>query len=505
MHNFVFFKSPKNIQKLLIKFKSIDSKILDDQGLSKAVKLANFTLKKTPGYKKYLKENKFKHQKITKSNFKKLPLVSKNEYLKKTEYKQLFPIGGLEKVTTISSTSGSTGEPFYFPRGEEQDQQYQFVAEMFLKNQFEIDKYSSLAINGFGLGIWIGGIYTYKNFNVLAQKGYKIAMAPAGTNKEIFLKTIKKQAYLFDQVILMGYPPFIKDVIDEAPDYGIDFKKYKIKIMTATESFTENFRDYLCSKTGIDPLTDIINIYGSVEFGTMSHETSLTNLIRRRLLKNKKAYKAIFGETNLLPTLVQYYPHIVYFEQFEDEVLATGYGSSFPLIRYKFHDRGGVISFNEMIKKLKENNIDIYKEAKKVKIDKQILKLPFVFVHERSDFVVVVRGANIYPQNIKNALTKKSLIDKVTGRFVMQKLEDKKLNERLCVHVELQRDISISKKLENSIVEAIIESLIKDNSEYNYLYNLEGAKKLRPIVDLHKFEDPKYFKRDVIKQKWVKN
>src|SRR5258708_2420056 len=244
MKDFKHFTPPKSVKDSIQKLKTKKPKYWETNGEKTAVKLANYALKNVPAYKKFINDKNIKLTKIRNINdLKKLPLIDKKEYLQKYLFKDLFPKNGIDLVTTISSTSGSTGEPFYLPRGEEQDGQYEYVAEVFLTNQFEIDKNRTLGIIGFGLGIWIGGIFTYKNLNKISQKGYRLALAPIGTNKEIFLKSFVKMADLFDQVILMGYPPFIKSVIDEGINRKIDWRKYNLKIFVATEGFSEKFRD----------------------------------------------------------------------------------------------------------------------------------------------------------------------------------------------------------------------------------------------------------------------
>ncbi len=503
-NSFQFFKPILSIDKTLSDLKTKPSLYWEKRGERMALDLFKFAQDKVPAYQKFLSEKNILASDIKNINdFKKLPPVDKHSYVNAFPYEELLLNQDISKITTFSSTSGSTGEPTYFPRGEEQDWQYEHIVELFLKNQFEIDNKKTLGVIGFGLGIWIGGIFTYKNFNNIARKGYPLALAPVGTNKDIFLKTIKKVGSSFDQIILMGYPPFIKDVIDEAEEYGIDWSDYSIKVMTATESFSEQFREYIARKAKIkNPLTDILNIYGSVELGTMAHETPMANFIRGMAVKNKKIFKEIFPEAILLPTLAQYHPHLTYFEEENGELFASGFASSFPLIRYRFFDKGTVIPFDTMVSKLNSVGIDIIKEAEKANIEKTILKLPFVCVYERSDFVVVLRGANIYPENIKTALQDKGLEKFVTGKFTMIKKEDKKLNDFLEINVELKRNVESNGDLKKRIEKIVINTLRKINSEFNYLYTLEGNK-LTPNMILYPHGHPKYFGVS-IKQKWVK-
>ena len=428
-------------------------------------------------------------------------------YLRKYDYLDLFPNRDISRATTFSATSGSTGEPFYFPRGEEQDSQYEYVAELFLKNQFNIESKTTLGLLGFGLGIWIGGIFTYKNFNKIAQKGYNLSLIPVGPNKELYLKSLEKFGRLFDQVLLLGYPPFIKDVIDEAPLYGINWRNYNVKILTATEHFSEEFRKYLAQKTFLkNPYTDIINIYGTVELGTMAHETPLSNLIRKIAVQKPAVFRELFPYMHRVPTLAQYHPSILHFEQVEEEVIASGFGSSIPLLRYRFPDRGGVIPFDKMLKKLNTGGIDILQIARAAKIEHTIFRLPFVYVYERSDFATTLFGINIYSEYIRNALSHRTVRGYVTGKSTMITKNDKNQDQFLEVNVELKKDIKPTRELRKLTQKAIIRILMLNSTEYQYLYNNDPKtyeKRLTPHIILWPYEHPTYFSIGT-KQRWVK-
>lgn len=474
------------------------------RGDAMALRLFRYAYDTTPAYKAWLKKHEVNPASIrTIEDFKRLPMTDKSSYLRAYEYCSLFPRRDVSDITTISATSGSTGEPFYFPRGEEQDWQSEYVAEIFLRNQFDIARKNTLVVVGFGMGIWIGGILTYKYFNRLADKGYHLSVAPVGTNIELFLKTVKQFGHLYDQIILIGYPPFIKDVIDEASGYGINWKKYFVKILTAAEGYSEQFRAYLARHAHLkNPLTDTINIYGTVELGTMAHETAFSNLIRRHLADDEGLRREITPHSHGLPTLVQYHPDIVYFEEVEGEVVASGLGSAMPLLRYRFSDRGGVIPFDEMVRKLSEHGIDILREARKAGIAHTIMRLPFVYVGERIDFALVIRGANIYPEEVKTALQHKSLERFITGKFTMVKKENKQMNEYFEINVELKRGVKTSTALAHKIQKTIVDALQKINSEYNDQYQ-SVSKIMTPPVILWPYQDPAYFKTGV-KQKWIK-
>ncbi len=503
-NSFRFFSPPSDMQSVFRELGDKPASFWEARGDEIALRLFEYAAGTTPAYQEFLKSKHINASEIRAiADFKTLPLTDKASYLRAHEYIDLFPNRDVSEITTISATSGSTGEPFYFPRGEEQDWQSEYVGEIFLRNQFEIQDKNNLVVVCFGMGIWIGGILTYKYFNRLAQKGYHVSVAPVGTNIELCLKTIKHFGHLYDQVILVGYPPFVKDVIDEGPASRVDWEKYRMKILTAAEGYTEKFRSYIAQKAFLkNPLTDTVNIYGTVELGTMAHETPMSNLIRRRLAADEKLRRQILPNARELPTLVQYHPDIVYFEEVDGEVAASGLGSSMPLIRYRFSDRGGVIPFDTMIAKLKERGVDIVAEAQAAGIADTIMRLPFVYVGERSDFALVVRGANIYAEEIIAALQHESLEQFITGKFTMLKKENEQMNEYFEVNVELKKGVAPDQSIAQNILTVLVDSLRVGNSEFNDQYQ-SVPDIITPTVVLWPYQDPLYFKTG-IKQKWAK-
>lgn len=500
----LFTKAPEDITTSLKNLKKNHAHYWEERGRAMAMDVYRWATADVPAYKKFLSDWHIRPESIHSiKDFPKLPILDKSNYLLPSNYADLFPKKDFSNITTISATSGSTGESFYFPRSEAQDAQYEYIAELFLRNQFEIHTHKTLGVIGFGLGIWIGGIFTYKTFNKIAAKGYSLSLLPVGPNIDACLKAVKKFAPFYDQIILMGYPPLVKDIIDGGEQYGVNWHKYRIRILMAAEGFSEKFRDYLARKAGLkNALTDTINMYGTVELGTMAHETALTNFIRTIAVEREDVFRAIFPLAYRLPTLAQYHPEIVYFEEVDGEIVGTGYGSEIPLVRYRFPDRGGVIMFDEMIAKLKGAGIDIMNEAKKAKISETIFKLPFVYVYERSDLALILRGANIYPEEIKYALQHGSFENAVTGKFTMAKTEDEQLNAYFEINVELKQGVPPSESLAREIEERVVETLRKRNMEYNDQYQ-SRPEMMRPRVRLWPYQDVKYFQSGS-KQLWTK-
>lgn len=473
-------------------------------GRKRVLMLFHMMSKRVPAYKKFLKEHRINPNSIkTITDFVKLPTIDKDNYLRKYSLEELCWDGDLKnKKWTISITSGSTGDPFYFPREKEQDLQYAAVAEIYLRTNFNIHKQSTLYIDAFPMGAWIGGVFTFEAIRILAERGdYKLSIITPGVYKQEVIKAVRKLSPYFDQTIIGSYGPFLKDIIDDGESEGLNWKKYNIKFIFSAELFTETFRDYVIKKAGLkNPYTDTLNHYGTVDLGTMSHETPISILARRMALKNKKIYKSLFGDITKLPTLTQYIPDLFYFEDVNGSLLCSAF-SGLPLVRYDLKDHGGVISFNDMKKIFSDEGVDLTQEAKRVGIKNTVWELPFVHVYERSDFSVSLYAFQIYPETTRRALQYRELEKYVTGKFTMAVEYTKKQDQKFQINIEMKRDIKQSRELKEKISKYIVKQLIKENSEYKETYREKG-KKIEPHIILWNYEDTTYFKPGT-KQKWV--
>ncbi len=475
------------------------------KGNRKVMKLFRLMSQRVPAYKDFLKINKIDPDKIKSiKDLKYVPPVDKNNYLRKYPLHDLCWDGEFSNNRwVISTTSGSTGEPYYFPRERYQDEQYSITAELYLRNNFNIENKSTLYINGFAMGAWIGGVFTYQAIRYIIEKGnYQLSIITPGIFKREIIKAIQNLGSKFDQIIIGGYPPMIKDTIDDAIDQGLDWSKYNVGFIFSAEGFTESFRDYVIKKTNIRNIyTSTLNHYGSVDLGTMAHETPISILIRRFLVSKPKLYEKVFNNIFHLPTITQYNPNIFYFEEENENLLCSSF-SGIPLIRYDLKDHGGVYTFAEIKAKLKANGIDLAKIINGVDLGKGIWNLPFVYVYERSDFIVKLYGANIYPETVRKSLQENELVSSITGKFTMQIQFDKSHTQYLEVNVELKQSIKETRKLKKNIQKIVVNYLLRENSEYRSNYK-ESPRRQTPKILLWTYEHPHFF-RPGVKQQWVK-
>lgn len=465
-------------------------------------KLFHEMAKRVPAYKKFLFAQKIDPNKIRSfEDLAHVPPIDKINYLRKYPLRELCWDGEFDNGQyNISATSGSTGEPFYFPRTSEQDEQYALLAELYLRTNFSVDKHTTLYINSFPMGVWIGGIFTYAAIRKVAEKKkYPLSIINPGIHKQEVIKAIKRFQGEFDQIIIGGYGPFVKDIIDDGIVAGIDWKKISLGFIFSAEGFSEDFRNFITNKTGVHLLLGTLNHYGTVDLGTMSYETPLAIALRRTALLHPALQKSLFGVDGKLPTLTQYIPELFFFEE-QNGALFCSARSGLPLFRYDLKDRGNVFTYAQAVARGSEVGVDIVTQVKKMGIPKSALwELPFVQVFERSDFSVSFYAFQIYPEVIRRALEK--IKKSITGKFSMHSTFSKSAKPTLIIRIELRPNTKQDARLLKDIQTVIVNQLLKESSEYRETFKEKGAT-IKPSIVLLPYEDPQYF-RPGTKQKWV--
>lgn len=493
------FPSPANFFNALHALKSADWSRREKNYL---LSLFKHMALDVPAYRNFLRTNGTRRDAVRSAeNLSSIPVTTKKDYLKKNTFPDLFWHGSLRSPHVLTATSGSTGKPTYFARSHTVDEQSSLIHELIFRTSSLKKNESTLVIICFGMGVWIGGLITYQAFELMGRRGYPISILTPGINKTEILKALTDLAPQYKQIILAGYPPFLKDVIDEAVAQGIPFNKHHVKLLFAAEAFTENFRDHVTEMVGIkNPLTDAINIYGSADIGTMAFETPISILARRLALKDKKLFADIFGGTTKTPTLAQYVPEFVSFEAPNGEILLSG-DSALPLFRYSIGDHGGVYTFRELIDRFKTHGIDLLKEAQAAGIRKHVYELPFVYVFERIDLATTLYGLQVYPETIKEVLLHKRFVNYLTGKLTLATKYDDNHDQYLEINLEQKPKKEVGKVLAAELLAEIIKDLREKNSEFRELSDFLG-KRAEPKLVFWPYEDPLYFKPG-IKQPWV--
>jgi phenylacetate-CoA ligase len=450
---------------------------------------------KVPAYRAFLDEHGIDPARVTSAaEFARLPMVTKENYIRRHELAALCRGGRLESCDFIAVSSGSTSTPSFWPRSIADELAIATRFEQVFHDSFQADQRRTLAIVCFALGTWVGGMFTANCCRYLAAKGYPITVVTPGSNREEIWRLARELAPRFEQTVLLGYPPFLKDVIDGGSAQGIDWRPLRIKLVMAGEVFSEEWRTLVGERLGsTDWCYDSAALYGTADAGVLGNETPLSIRIRRFLAERPEAARQLFGESRL-PTLVQYDPLARYFETVANAegggqtLLFTG-DNGVPLIRYHIADNGGLIGYDEMLRFLAE-----------LKFDPQadlgghgwrgVHRLPFVYLFGRAGFTVSYFGANIYPENISVGLEQPGIRELVTGKFVLQAKEGLNDAAHLAIAVELAPKVTADEAKGDAIAESILNHLLRLNSEFA---NYAPPEYRKPRVTLHPTGDPEWF------------
>jgi phenylacetate-CoA ligase len=443
-----------------------------------ALSLFHATARDVPAYAELLREAGIAPSSVqSPADWSGVPIATKESYQRQHPLSALCRGGVLSDCDMLAVSSGSTGEPAIWPRfvSDELGTAYRF--EQVLRDGFQAHERRTLAVVCFALGSWVGGMYTTACLRHVAAKGYPLTVVTPGNDKAEILRVLRALGSSFEQIVLCGYPPFLKDVIDGGRADGFDWHARPVKLLMAGEVFSEEWRSVVCDRLGArEPETATASLYGTADGGVLANETPLSIGLRRRLAQAPELARELFGEARL-PTLCQYDPLHRYFEAVAGDLLFSADGG-IPLVRYKILDRGGVFAFRQLVDRLAPE------------LGAGARELPFVYVFGRSSFALSFYGANVYPENVAVGIEQPAFLATVSGKFVLQVLHDADQNPSLDVAVELLPGQAASAQLASDLATSIQRELERLNSEFK---NYAPEPRRRPSVRLLPHAEPGHF------------
>jgi phenylacetate-CoA ligase len=463
---------------------------LHEDAFARALGLFHDAAARVPAYARFLEEHGVSPAAIrTRAEFERLPTPTKENYYRRHALPALCRDGRLEHSDFVAVSSGSTGEPAIWPRFVTDELGTAQRFEQVLGDAFRARERRTLGVICFALGSWVGGMYTTAACRHVAAKGYPLTLVTPGNNVLEILRVVRALAPHFDQTVLFGYPPFLKDVIDAGRADGIAWRDQRVRLVTAGEVFSETWRELVAERMGSPELAfSTASLYGTADGGVLANETPLSITIRRFFAAHPALSRELFAEPRL-PTLCQYDPCHRYFEADGGELLFTGDGGA-PLVRYRILDRGGVVGYEAMLAFCREHGADPFATLGPVPARAQ----PFVFVFGRTGFAVSYYGANVFPENVAPGLEAPDIAPNVTGKFVLEAARGGDENVELRLSVELLPAREPNDELGRAVARAVRNEIERQNSEYRN-YVPEGHR--TPVVVLLPHGHPDYFAKGV--------
>ncbi len=452
-----------------------------EQGGKNALKLFHAAAERVPAYRDFLRKARIDHGKVrTVQDFSGVPVTTPENYIAAYPMTARAWDGKLDGARLIAASSGTKGEPKFWPRGTEQELEAALIHEVLYRTYFNIHKRSTLLLIGFPMGVYVSGIATVLPSWLVSLRGYRMTMMSVGNNKAEMLRAVRELSDKFQQTVLVGHPFFIKDVLETGAREGVRWGKKNLGLMFCSGGFNEAWRRYIGIKAGISGSSArIFNTYGSSEMLLMGYETPFTIKVKEFTERNSRALRDLTGEA-VPPQFFQYDPLLRYIESVNRELVFTS-ASGIPLVRFNLHDAGRVVPFRaaQAVLPMSKRKAEFH--------------LPLVAFWGRSDDTIKFHAVNIYPEHVRAGLSEKRFLHLLTGKFVMRKSLGKGMNEFLEINVELCSGIPARRSLAHAIQESVIKTLRTLNLEYVDMSN-HAKDNVRPRILLWGYQHPHFFK-----------
>ncbi|MFC8530769.1 phenylacetate--CoA ligase family protein [Nocardia sp. NPDC057227] len=304
-------------------------------GFARALRVFQLAATHVPAYAPFLAEHEIDPRDIrTPADFAQLPPMTEPGYFEKYPRHELLADG----VPTVfwSRSSGRTG---YRPLDAESRARDSTLHRRILRPLGAHER-STLVVVTSAIGSWVGD--TVSCLEALAAQGFPVSVVTPEQNPDAVRADIAALGPAYDQVVIFGHPPFVRDVLDGA---GPAVLNQDLKIVMAGENISERWRDLLLGLLGKPGAhADTCLIYGTAGAGLVGHETPTTIGVRRLAKTDPRLRKQVFGAGPVLPTFVEFDPRHRYLETDDDGRLLVTVAGPMPLVRYRTDDEGHLLS-----------------------------------------------------------------------------------------------------------------------------------------------------------------
>ena len=399
----------------------------DSFSTARALRAARDAAQVVPAYRDYLAQLGVDIRRVRVMTD--LPETDKKTYIDRYPIGERCVGGTLPLLgTTIDESSGSTGKPYNWARGAAERRHERRMIAFFARYSF--GDHPLVVLNTFSMGAWATGMTTAAALEAHGR------VKAAGPDVDKVLDTMTELGSRH-RYLIVGYPPFLKVLLDEGERRGIDWSAFDMHALLGGEGNSETLRDYLRRH-----FAQVFSGYGvtDVEIG-LAAETPICITLRRLAMERSEVSEALFGESGRSPMLFQFNPFFHHVEaNGERELIFTvaRHATLSPKIRYNPHDEGGVLRDDELRARLASVGVRLEEIADPG--GRRLIRMPYLFVFGRKDSTVSVMGANIYPEDIESAIYGDVEVAARILSYQLSVLEERPGETRPKVAIQLLRD-----------------------------------------------------------------
>jgi phenylacetate-CoA ligase len=443
--------------------------VTDRLSRERALETARHAARRVPAYRELLEERAVDPDHIRRLDD--LPETDKAAYVDRWTLPERCLDGALPlRGTTIDESSGSTGTPYNWVRGEQERRHVRRMISFFARYTF--GGKPLVVLNAFSMGAWATGMTTAI---ALERNGLVKATGP---QIDKILGTMRQLGPSY-RYLIVGYPPFLKLLLDEGEALGFPWVAHEMHALLGGEGNSEALREYLLRR-----FRSVFSGYGAtdVEIG-LAAETPVCIALRRLAAEHPAIAQALFGETGRSPMVFQYNPLLHHVEtNASGELLftVTRHATLSPKVRYNVHDEGGVIRDDDLRRRLAEFDLRL---EDLVPGNGRLVRMPYLYIFGRKDSTVSVMGANIYPADIEAGIFAEPGLAEQVLSFRLAIREERPGETRPLISIQLVRG-QPSEELTDALAAAIAHQLATQNRDYQEAMK-EYPALLVPLVELH--------------------
>ena len=540
---FLYQMTITSLHRIRVRFFAVRTESdLFEAGETLAVKRFNEAYQHVPAYKAHVGT-------IAPSTFEEIPTTDKTNYIKKQDYdSDTHFYGKYPSKSKTDTSTGTTGKPTEWVRGEQELQTVKYSLELAAKMQFGHRKIHY--INAFALGPWATGLTTYELmretgsvFATGADKDKILDRLQSIVNYEkhqldLAVSTFAKKAHLSDadeflmnviieqalraalkspdlkldeevmriamssdrgsrlmhahkssilavatilnqekqQIVIAGYPPFLKDLSDYAESHNHPLSDFCVVGVVGGQAISEAMRDQLINHG----FNQVYSSYGASDLDiNLGVESDYEILVRKTIENNPNLACELYGANKGLPMIFHYDPMNYHVECKEEDNLiftCTRNDRSSPRVRYDLGDKGRVYASSDVQALLQKYGV----------FQKPKTNLPLMFVWGR-DSTVVFHGANLAFTELERAITESASLEHDVLKKAFYSYEDAEGVEHLEIWLELNDGVELpdaAKAQEHA--QFLLAYLAQHNQDFNYQVGHLGDNETLPNVRFFK-------------------
>lgn len=414
-----------------------------------------------PAYQAHLSEVK-----ETPNTLADFPVTSKANYIKPHPPVTTHIRGKYPARYKVDTSTGTTGPATSWVRSHNEVDTVRKSLQLAARIQF--GSRNVHYINAFAFGPWATGMTTYE----LMRSTENSSVFAAGPDKEKILEDIlrvkqseetqRQLGYEVNepsQIVIAGYPPFLKELREYITSQGHDFAELNLIGVVGGQAISEAMRDILIR----DGFKAVYSSYGASDLDiNLGAEADWEITVRKALEQKPALGRELYGVNRGLPMVFHYDPWNYHVECTNENDLiftCTRDDRSSPRIRYNLGDKGRVYASSAVQALLAKHGI----------FQKPRTNLPIMLVWGRES-TVTFNAANLAFTELERAV---EVVDE--DQNILKKCfythDDRETGEqKLEFWFELKDGVALSAEQRAACARQVVAEISKRNQDFRYQY-----------------------------------